>query len=230
MAPGYAQDHFLPSVIDRINSVYLKKTGHPRPSYEKLRVARMLRQTVPPSLQFGIRKLVGQKVQDWLIDREWGGGRHWKSTPAFPVPGGGDTGYIRLNIKGRERDGFLPSSEKDRAGYVEFLCDNLRALRLKETNQPLVRDIFFAQQEFPGPRSYLLPDLILLWKPERPAKEIWSQELGSIKAELKTGRGAIHTGDGFAILAGALDRLDNQVPPLNDIQDYKGFVTALLAA
>ena len=230
MAPGYAQDHFLPAVMDRINAAYLKKSGHPLPRYEKPRIVRMLRQIVPPSLQLGMRKLVGQTVQDWLIDREWRGGKDWKSTPAFPVPGGGDTGFIRLNVKGRERDGFLPSSEAERAGFVEFLCDSLRALRVKETNEPLVRDIFFAQEEFPGPRSYLLPDLILLWKPERPAKEIWSEELGSIKAELKTGRGGIHTGEGFAILAGALDRLDNQVPPLRDIRDYKGFATALLGS
>ena len=230
MAPGYAQDHFLPAVMDRINSAYLQKTGHARQNPAKPRIARMLRQTVPPSVQLGIRKLVGQKVQDWLIDREWRGGKDWKSTPAFPVPGGGDTGFIRLNIEGRERDGFLPSSAEERADYVEFLCDSLRELRVKETDEPLVREITFADKEFPGSRSYLLPDLILSWNPQRPAKEIWSEKLGSIKAELKTGRGGIHTGEGFAILAGALDRLDNQVPALRDIRDYKSFVTELLGA
>jgi predicted AlkP superfamily phosphohydrolase/phosphomutase len=230
MAAGYAQDHFLPAVMDRINAAYLQKTGQTRTRYEKPRIARLLRQTVPPSIQLGIRRLVGQKVQDWLIDREWRGGKDWASTPAFPVPSGGDTGFIRLNIKGRERDGFLSPSEEQRSGYVDFLCDNLRALRVKDTGEPLVSEIVFAKDEFPGSRSYLLPDLILLWKPERPAKEIWSEQLGSIKAELKTGRGGIHTGGGFAILAGALDRLDNQVPPLRDVRDYKGFVTALLGA
>ena len=230
MATGHAQDHFLPAVMDRINAAYLDKTGRVRTSYEKPRIARLLRQTVPPSIQLGIRKLVGQKVQDWLIDREWRGGKDWAATPAFAVPGGGDTGFIRLNIEGRERDGYLSSSEDERSGYVDFLCENLRALRVKDTGEPLVSEIFFAKDEFPGPRSFLLPDLILLWKPERPAKEIWSEQLGSIKAELKTGRGGLHTGDGFAILGGALDRLDNQVPPLEDVRDYKGFVTALLGA
>lgn len=230
MSAGYAQDHFLPAIMDRINDAYLQKTGQAAKRHKKPHIARILRQTVPPKLQFGIRKLVGQKVQDWLIDREWRGGKDWKSTPAFPVPGGGDNGFIRLNIKGRERDGFLSPSEEERAGYVAFLCESLRALRVKDTGEPLIKDIFFAKDEFPGSRSYLLPDLILLWKPERPAKEICSEELGTIKAELKTGRGGIHTGDGFAILAGALDRLDNQVPPLTDIRDYKSFVTALLGA
>jgi hypothetical protein len=169
-------------------------------------------------------------VQDWLVDREWRGGRDWNYTPAFPVPSGGDTGFVRLNIKGRERDGFLPQAEEDRADFVAFLCDNLRALRVKDTGEPVVSDITFAKDAFPGPCSYLLPDLILRWKPEKPAKEIWSEELGSIKAELKTGRGGLHTGDGFAILAGAVERLDNQIPPLRDVRDYKDFVTALLDA
>jgi predicted AlkP superfamily phosphohydrolase/phosphomutase len=230
MAPGFAQDHFLPAVMDRINAAYLRETGQARQGHEKPRIARMLRQTVPPSIQLGIRRVVGQKVQDWLIDREWRGGRDWTSTPAFAVPGGGDVGFIRLNIKGRERDGFLPPAAEERADYVEFLCTCLHELRVKDTNEPLVREITFADKEFPGSRRYLLPDLILKWKPQRPAKEIWSETLGSIKAELKTGRGGIHTGDGFAILAGALDRLDNQVPALTDIRDYKGFVTELLGA
>ncbi len=135
-------------------------------------------------------------------------------------------GFIRLNIKGRERDGFLSADETD--VYTEFLCERLRELRVKETDEPLVREIASAETMFPGERSYLLPDLIVLWKPERPANEIWSERLGSIKAELKTGRGGIHTGDGFAVLAGALERMDNQIPELRDIRDYKGFVTELL--
>ena len=226
MAPGYAQDHFLPAIMDRINAVYLEKTGRVRPQYKRPRIARMLRQTVPPSVQLAVRKVVGQKVQDWLIDREWRGGKDWSWTPGFAVPGGGDTGFIRLNIKGRERDGFLSADETD--VYTEFLCERLRELRVKETDEPLVREIAFAKTKFPGERSYLLPDLIVLWKPERPASEIWSETLGSIKAELKTGRGGIHTGDGFAVLAGALERMDNQIPEIRDIRDYKGFVTELL--
>jgi hypothetical protein len=91
-----------------------------------------------------------------------------------------------LNIKGRERDGFLSPSLEERAEYGEFLGDNLLALRVKETDEPLVRDILFSHEEFPRSRSYLLPDLILLWEPDRPASEIWSPELETIKAEFRT--------------------------------------------
>ena len=122
MVPGYAQDHFLPPVMEGINNIYLRERGHRLPLRRGSGFARVLRQTVPPSVQRHVRELVGQTVQDWLIDREWRGGKDWMSTPAFPVPGGGDVGFIRLNIQGRERDGFLPASGEGRNDYVEFLC------------------------------------------------------------------------------------------------------------
>ena len=130
MTAGYGQDHFLPEIMQRINHLYLGKLGHhvePR----RPGLARVLRQTVPGSIQLHIRELVGQTVQDWLVDREWRGGKDWKMTPAFPVPTGGDVGFIRLNVQGRERQGFLPAEEDASSGYLEFLCRQLKALRVK---------------------------------------------------------------------------------------------------
>ena len=151
MVPGYAQDHFLPPVMECINNIYLRKRGYHLPLRRRAGFARVLRQTVPPSVQQHVRELVGQTVQDWLIDREWRGGKDWMSTPAFPVPGGGDVGFIRLNIQGRERDGFLPASGERRNDYVEFLCRSLRGLRVKQTGEPLIKDIVMTAGGVPGP-------------------------------------------------------------------------------
>ena len=186
----------------------------------------MLRQTVPGSVQLHIRELVGQTVQDWLVDREWRGGKDWKTTPAFPVPGGGDVGFIRLNVQGREQQGFLPAEEDASSGYLEFLCRQLKALRVKETNEPLIDEIVLARDAFPGPRSHLLPDVLATWHPDAPATEIWSEDLGTLKATLKTGRGGSHTGDSFALLAGAIG---DGLPPLSHIRDYKRFVEGFFA-
>ena len=92
-----------------------------------------------------IREMVGQNVQDWLVDREWRGGKDWTITPAFPVPGGGDVGFIRLNVQGRERDGFLSAGDGVE-NYLDFLCTQLKALKVKETNEPLIgRDCLIAR-------------------------------------------------------------------------------------
>ena len=228
MVPGFAQDHFLPGIMDRVNFRYASNSGEV-PQSQRRGIARILRQTIPASVQLRIRELVGQDIQDWLVDREWRGGKDWKRTPAFPVPCGGDVGFIRLNISGREKYGCLPASEEGRAPYVDFLCKSIRALRVKATNEPLVRDIVITEKEFPGPRSHLLPDILLVWHPDSPATEIWSEELGTITAHSKMGRGGVHGGDSFAVLAGAIDD-DEVLPPLNHVVDYKNFVTRLLDA
>ena len=180
MKAGYAQDHFLPDVMERVNHLYLKKLGHDAPPPSKGGLARMLRQTVPASVQLQIREMVGQTVQDWLVDREWRGGKDWKTTPAFPVPGGGDVGFIRLNVQGRERDGFLPAGDGVE-NYLDFLCTQLKALRVTQTNEPLIDEIVLSRDAFPGSYNYLLPDVFLTWHPEAPATEISSPDLGTIQ-------------------------------------------------
>ena len=225
MKAGYAQDHFLPGIMGRVNQLYLKKLGHNARRPSKGGVARLLRQTVPASVQLHIREMVGQTVQDWLIDREWRGGIDWKTTPAFPVPGGGDVGFVRLNVQGRERDGFLPTDGVE--DYVDFLCKQLKALAVKQTNEPLIDEIVRSRDAFPGSRNYLLPDLFLTWHPDCPATEISSPDLGTIQATLKTGRGGTHTGESFAVIAGACP--PGGLPPLSHIRDYALFLQRFFA-
>jgi predicted AlkP superfamily phosphohydrolase/phosphomutase len=143
------------------------------------------------------------------------------------VPGGGDVGFIRLNLQGRERDGFL-SGEDAKAEYLDFLCKQLKDLRVKQTNEPLVDKIALSRDEFPGPSHGLLPDVLVTWHPDRPATEIWSDELGMITATLKTGRGGNHTGDSFAVFAGAIGAPD-MLPPVSHVRDYKQFLQRYLA-
>jgi hypothetical protein len=144
------------------------------------------------------------------------------------LPGSGDVGFIRLNMKGREREGFLPEGKNGRADYVEFLCQVLKGLRVKPTGEPLVKDVIMTENEFPGPRSHLLPDILLTWKPTAPAAEICSAEVGTIRATLKTGRGGNHTGEAFAILAGAIGSI-NQLPPLTHVRHYGNFMKEFFA-
>ena len=186
----------------------------------------MLRQTVPASVQLQIREMVGQSVQDWLVDREWRGGRDWKITPAFQVPGGGDVGFIRLNVQDRERDGILPAGEGVE-NYLDFLCSQLKSLMVNQTNEPLIDEIVLSRDAFPGSYNYLLPDVFLTWPPEAPATEISSPDLGTIQATLKTGRGGTHTGESFAVVAGA--GAPSGLPPLSHIRDYAPYLQRFFA-
>ena len=62
-----------------------------------------------------------------------------------------------LSIKGREREGFLPAAKEDREDYVSFLCEALRGIRVKKTGEPLIKEIVFTEDEFPGPAEPLAP-------------------------------------------------------------------------
>ena len=63
MTAGRAQDHFLPDVMERINQLYLKRLVRTRPPPSNGGLARLLRQTVPASVQLKIRQMVGPTVQ-----------------------------------------------------------------------------------------------------------------------------------------------------------------------
>ena len=228
MKPVYDQSHFLPKIMGRVNTRYAQKSGQKR-KVERPGVARLLRQSVPASIQLKVRELVTQEVQDWLIDREWRGGKIWKQTPAFAVPGGGDVGFIRLNIVDRERDGCLPASESGRKPYIKFLCESLADLRIQPTNELLIREIIDLRSVFPGERSSHLPDIAVRWNTDRPVDEIRSEELGTVKAKLKTGRGGNHTGDSFAVVTGAYPS-EPFTAQLTHIANYKNFLTQLLTA
>ena len=65
-----------------------------------------LRSALPPTLQYRAASLLGERVQDWVVNRALVSGRDWGTTPSFPILSGGE-GLIRLNVKGREVPGYL---------------------------------------------------------------------------------------------------------------------------
>jgi len=201
MAPNQAQNHFLPQVLSRLNSLYL--TGETQKDLSTSRdgnIAR-LRDSLPPILQYAATLVLGEKIQDWVVNHEYTGGLNWSSTPSFPVPTGGE-GLIRLNIKGRERNGLLSTGDDSCQDYIDWLKDNLLQIRVSKTGEPLVSECIDVQTLYPGKFAYLLPDIAVKWAPEGPATEIFSERIGTIRNSLKTGRGGNHTGESFAIVTG----------------------------
>ena len=88
------------------------------------------------------------------------GGLKWPRTPAFRVSSGGE-GMLRLNIKGREAQGFFQPNSNELGDYVAWLKERLLEIRVKDTDEPLIRRISHPQELFPGPRRHFIPDLLL---------------------------------------------------------------------
>ena len=130
-----------------------------------------LRKTVPSSLQIILADLLGERVQDWVVNRAVIGGHDWSRTPAFPVSSGGE-GYLQLNIKGREAQGFFEPDSAELQDYVDWLEDALLQIRVSDTGEPLVNKVIRTKDVFPGRKNYLLPDLLLKWAPKAPVEHI----------------------------------------------------------
>ena len=199
MEANRVQNHFLPEILSRLNAVYLSHGDEIRRRTQRVNLVGHLRKLVPYGLQFWAAHLLGENVQDWVVNRTMIGGIDWARTPAFALSSGGE-GFIRLNLKGREREGCLAPEEVD--GYTNWLKQEMTRFCVAGTGEPLVSSVIDLQKQFSGPRAHLLPDLAVQWAPREPATRIQSPTVGEIEARLQTGRGGNHTCDSFALFYG----------------------------
>jgi len=222
MAANRAQNHFMPHIMNRLNTLYVSGKAQFAPTESRPGLTAKLRDRLPPSVQYAAAASLGEDIQDWVVNREFVGGLDWSATPAFAVPTGGE-GMIRLSLKGRERYGFLPDHDQAVGAYVDWLRDRLLCIKVKSSDEPLIDAVNLVRHVFPGPRHYFLPDIALHWAPKHPVTEIYSDDIGEIRVALRTGRGGNHTGDSFAILAGT-GSTEDRLPGLRHITDYKTVV------
>ncbi|MDN5750197.1 MAG: hypothetical protein L0H64_17080, partial [Pseudonocardia sp.] len=127
-----------------------------------------LRAALSPELRARVAAALPEKVALDLTSRLEMRGVDWSTTRAFAHPAE-NQGYIRLNMRGRERDGIVaPEDAKDlmeeiAAGLLTFTdLDGAPAVRSVER----VADLFGT-----GDRAHQLPDLIVRWT-DSPATRV----------------------------------------------------------
>ena len=217
MEPNRAQDHFLPEILSRLNRLYLGERFNRFETPSAPNAMAFLRRVLPATLQYRTASLLGETVQDWVVNRALTAGRKWHRTPSFSVISGGE-GLIRLNLKGRESPGFFDPGSAEVSAYVAWLRERLSAIVVCETGEPLIGKIFDADELFPGTRRQFLPDLILKWAPDAPVHRIRSPDIGEIEVSLATGRGGNHSDSAFMIAMGGPD-IRRAVEPIQNIAD-----------
>lgn len=125
----------------------------------------------------------------------------WSRTRAFALPWA-YYGYLRINQRGREPGGIVaPGAERE-----ELLAEIervVRSLRLAGTDEPAVKAIVRAQEEFPGAASSELPDLMVTWNNERPFDAIESELVGRVENRDPAMR-STHSSDGGLFAYGPL--------------------------
>jgi predicted AlkP superfamily phosphohydrolase/phosphomutase len=160
-----------------------------------------LRAALPSGLRAKVASALPEKVALELTSRLETRGVDWSTTKAFAHPAE-NQGYIRLNLRGRERDGIVaPEEAKDvmeeiTAGLLTFTeLDGSPVIRSIER----VADLFGA-----GKRAHQLPDVIVKWAdtPATNSRGVTSPRYGTVlRHGVGSGRSGNHTeGDAWALV------------------------------
>ena len=132
----------------------------------------------------------------------------WQTTPYFPLPMD-QAGYIRINLKGREKNGIVEPGAK-----YQQLCDELEqyllSLQDADSGHAIVRKVIRAWLEAPedAPARDVLPDLVVIWgdKPTRETRCVESDRLPGFAVRVPdhniSGRSGNHVGCGWFVAQG----------------------------
>jgi hypothetical protein len=181
-------------------------------------IVRRLREKVSPAIQNRIARMVPVSVRDAVVNRSIVAGHDWAHTPGFDLLADMH-GYLRLNLRGREREGSLRRDGEVLPRYVDWVRECFESLTIAGTGEPLVGAVRPASDVFPGPRLDHLPDLIVTWAGRPPVSRVESRLLGPITADHATGRSGNHRRDGFCVVS-----VPGREPStLTDIRDLAAF-------
>ena len=219
MGENTSQEHFVGPVMDRVNARFSELEPGLYPSGKPPRqrsLMRVLRKKVPPSWQSMIANLVPLSVRDAVIDRATTSGHDWLHTPGLALRAD-NNGYLRFNLRRRERRGMLEPGGKSLVRYQELIRESFASLRTFD-GTPLVRDISSAAEHYSGPAARLLPDLIIRWNAVATTDRVNSSN-GMIDGELSSGRGGNHRDEGFQIVLqpGAHRATEAEALPITDL-------------
>ena len=225
MGPDPSQDHFVPPVMDLVNARFARPdaaangASPPRPRS----LVRRLRESVPAGIQNRIARAVPVGVRDAVVNRSIVAGHDWPRTPGFDLLADMH-GYLRLNVRGREREGSLERDGETLPRYVDWVRQCFESFTIGGTAEPLVESVRLTGKIFPGARVDHLPDLIVTWAGHRPVSRIESRLLGTVEAAHATGRSGNHRRDGFCVV----DVPGREPPALTDGRDLARFARGVV--
>ena len=159
-----------------------------------------LRAAIPPGARGAIARALPDRVALELTARLELRGIGWSDTAAFCHPAD-NQGYIRLNLRGRERDGIVAPDEAD--ALLSEIAEGLATFRDPD-GLPAVASVDRVRDHHAGARRDQLPDLVVQWS-ERPAttlEGVHSPSFGDVlRRGTGSGRSGNHTpGDAWAVV------------------------------
>ena len=167
-----------------------------------------LRAAMPTQVRGRITRTLGPALSREVMARASVAGVDWSRTRAFVLPSD-HHGQVRLNLRGRERDGIVDPGE------AEELCERIATglLTFRDlgggpaiAGVDRIEDIVGAD----APARPLLPDLLVRWTetPSTRLEAVVSPEYGQIeRAGQGSGRPGGHTAEAWALLVPGRSRI-----------------------
>jgi predicted AlkP superfamily phosphohydrolase/phosphomutase len=198
MGPNTSRADLLPGMLDAILS-----NGQPRESGENGSVFSTpvwaLRARVPVSWRRWIANALPDRVVADMTTRLYIRA-DWQRTRAMAVPGECH-GYVRLNLRGRERDGIVDPADADEV--MTEVGEGLTSFQDPDGSPVVVSVERAADLTGSCPCARQLPDLVVRWS-DRPATGVTavsSPRHGRVERRgVGSGRSGHHTDDAWALL------------------------------
>jgi predicted AlkP superfamily phosphohydrolase/phosphomutase len=217
MGPNPGWSDFVPAILDARRAALSQQPAKKGLLYS-------LRQRYATNLLRPIVRGMPEAIKAKLLPLWSAGMFDWKSTPFFPIPMD-LSGYVRVNLKGRERDGIVEPG----AGYDQ-VCTELETffsgLRDSATSTPIVENTLRAYAATPAdaPHREGLPDLIVRWG-DLHTRDVAALECSALPSfnyrlpqRLPSGRCGNHKRYGWFVAAGPGIPAGTQLP-VQDILD-----------
>lgn len=158
-----------------------------------------LRSSVPVPLRAAIARLLPDRVVANLTTRLYTRA-DWTRTRAIAAPGE-NKGYVRLNLRGREREGLVAPAEAD--ALLSEIARGLLTFREPDGRPTISAVTRIGDLVGHAPALDRLPDLVISWAPT-PATGVTraaSPEFGEVeRLGVGSGRSGNHDDDAWAIL------------------------------
>jgi predicted AlkP superfamily phosphohydrolase/phosphomutase len=227
MGPNTSRSHVLPGMLQ---AVMTDDRGLPGPRRAPAGSSLWrIRAAVPTRL----RALIANAMPDrWALElaaRLELRDVDWTRTKAFMMPND-DAGYVRINVRGRERDGIVEPAGMP--ALLEQLDEGLRTFRDTDGTPVIGEIVRPSELGFRGPCADQLPDLVIHWTDRlvTPLAGVSSPSFGEVPSPgWGTGRTGCHTGDAWALIIPGASRLK---PPARSphIVDVVPTICAVLEA
>lgn len=216
MGPNYSGMHLLPEILERMG--IMGKTAQDRGQngrfstiIEKINqlmpykrwgpyALKNLESLVPTKAIEIIKQVIPDELWDNWTRRLLTAGNDWRRSKAFCVPND-FSGAIRVNLKGRERNGMVePGREYD--ALCEGITEELSSLVNVDTGERAVSEVIRVDRAYQGEYRSELPDLIINWSEDAPIKTLYSPRIGTVKGEIPDKRTGAHRPHGFLVASG----------------------------